>query len=254
MKELIRKIARAAGYEIHRRTPADDPLPIEKSIIRRLGLENAAILDVGAHHGLTALQYAHAFPQATIYSFEPFPESMAILHRNVAGHSRIVPVPSAVSEKSGETKFFLNQFSATHSLLPRPSGGHRYYASTAGPAGEVTVPVTTLDEFTASRSIERVAILKLDIQGGELMALRGASRLLSEHPPALIFTEIQFVPHYEGAPLALEVLQMLRGAGYALVNFFGTVTAANGQLRYSDALLIHDSVRAVGLESGHDEP
>lgn len=74
-------------------------------------------------------------------------------------------------------------------------------------------PVSTrrLDEVTEIGAID---YLKLDVQGGELAILQGATRRLQEI--LVIHTEVQFVPFYQNQPLFAELDQALRAAGFYL--------------------------------------
>jgi Methyltransferase FkbM domain len=148
----------------------------------------------------------------------------------------------------------VNGYDATNSLLPRPSAGRRYYPKHAGPKETIEVEVITLDEFVAGTDMSAIDILKLDIQGGELMALRGAMRLLEAGNVSLIYTEVMFIPHYDGEPLFYEIWSFLEQFGYSLFDIYNTVTATNGQLRYGDALFVNRVVRSKVINGCSDEP
>lgn len=79
----------------------------------------------------------------------------------------------------------------------------------ARPKGTIRVQVTTIDEFVDRQEIERIDVLKLDIQGAELMALRGATNTLRNMHVQVIYTESLFVPHYEGNALFHELWSFL---------------------------------------------
>jgi FkbM family methyltransferase len=158
----------------------------------------STIFDVGAHTGETVAKYKPLFPRSTIYSFEPFPESFEKLRKRFVSDSSVKPIPIAISDKAGIREFYVNQLSEANSLLPRPTSGRRYYPMNAQTITKIEVPVTTIDGFCKEQSISEIHILKMDIQGGELMALQGATEYLSRGLIALIYTELLFVPHYEG--------------------------------------------------------
>jgi hypothetical protein len=118
----------------------------------------------------------------------------------------------------------------------------------------IAVPVTTLDEYCHRRAIERIAVLKMDIQGAELAALRGAEALLRDHRIDAIFTETFFVPHYEGGCLLHELWGHLATHGYGLYTLFPSREGRNGQLRLGDAIFISPELRATVVDGGLDEP
>ncbi|MCP5279519.1 MAG: FkbM family methyltransferase [Thiobacillus sp.] len=214
----------------------------------------AVVFDVGANMGQTASRYRKLLPKAEIYAFEPFPDSIAALRERVAGDDHIHVVPNAVSSESGLETFYVNGLAATNSLLPRPASDRRYYPRAAETRTSIQVEATSLDEFVETRGLSSVDVLKLDIQGGELKALRGARSLLASGKVTLIYSEIMFVPHYEGAPLFHEIWTHLAGFGYSLFDVYDLHRAGNGQLRYGDALFVSDFARKHVIDRFPEEP
>lgn len=80
------------------------------------------------------------------------------------------------------------------------------------PKGWTEAPVTRLDEWASANDVGKVDFIKLNIQGGELEALRGAGDLLGG--VLGILTEVSFVESYIGRPLFADVDQFLRGNGF----------------------------------------
>jgi hypothetical protein len=94
----------------------------------------------------------------------------------------------------------------------------------------------------------------MDIQGGELGALRGARGLLERGAIRVIFTEAMFVPHYEGAPLYHDLAAYLAGFGYSLYDLFLAAHGNNGQLRYGDAIFVSARTRREVVDQQAPEP
>ena len=80
--------------------------------------------------------------------------------------------------------------------------------------------------------------MKLDIQGGELAALRGAEGLLRSGTLA-VYTEVLFNPLYEHGALFGEIDQFLRTCGFALFNLFKPAADERGLLLWGNALYVH---------------
>lgn len=259
MRHLFERAAKSLlkplGYEMRRKSPpiVANAFEAQQRIVDGLGLERPTILDVGANIGGTAKRYRARFPQSEIYCFEPFPETVEKLRQRYAEDSKTHVVPKAVAERSGRRTFYVNAYDPTNSLLPRPASGKRYYPSRATPKGTIEVDVTSLDEFAAENRIGSVAILKMDIQGGELAALRGAQGLLERGAIGVVYSEVMFVPHYEGGALFHEVWAFLERFGYSLYNLYAGHSAPNGQLRYGDALFVSRSVRAEVIDRFPDQ-
>jgi hypothetical protein len=96
--------------------------------------------------------------------------------------------------------------------------------------------------------------MKIDVQGAELMVLKGASDLLKREAIAAIMCEVAFVPHYEKGVLYHDLAGYLNGFGYTLFDFDDPVRAANGQLRYCNALFLSMQARRAILDALPEEP
>jgi FkbM family methyltransferase len=259
LKRSAKAVLRSLGYEVRRKGSLStgslsDPFDVQKRLTSELSKSNTMIFDIGANRGQTAQAYRARFPNAEIYCFEPFPDAVAALQQAFCSDRNIHIIPKAISEETRRSIFYVNGFDATNSLLPRPTTGKRYYPNYAAPKQTIEVEVVTLDEFVSENDISAIDILKFDIQGGELMALRGAAGLLKAGTVSLIYTEISFIAHYEKAPLFNEIWTFLQQFGYSLFNIYDTVTAANGQLRYGDALFVNATVRNKIIDKLPDEP
>lgn len=231
-----------------------DPFEAQCQLIKHLKRTDILILDVGANKGQTATRYRSQFPTAEIYCFEAYPASIAGLQKQFHDDQKIHVVPKAVAREKGVATFYVNEFDPTNSLFPRPASDRRYYPKSAGPKETIEVEVISLDEFLRSNNVSAVEILKMDIQGGELNALRGAESLLRAGGASLIFTEIAFIPHYEGAPLFHEVWSFLSKFDYSLFDIYDLHRATNGQLRYGDALFVSNSMRNHVVNEYSEEP
>ena len=262
VKSSIQRALARAGYRLSRvpaRGPAragfpSDPFEAQRCLLEMVGATRAAVLDVGANVGETVARYRAVLPEATVYGFEPFPESVRALRRRFARDPAVRVVPRAVADAPGHTTLYVNESPATNSLLPRPRESRRYYPSYAGPRTTIEVEVTAVDAFVAAEGIEEVGVLKLDIQGGEVLALRGARRLLESGRLPIVYTEAMFVPHYEGGPLFHELWAELARYGYSLFDLYDLHRATNGQLRYADALFVSAALRSEGIDRQPEEP
>jgi hypothetical protein len=78
-----------------------------------------------------------------------------------------------------------------------------------------TVECTTLDRYFEVQRLQANVFLKLDVQGGELLVLRGAAETL--RLTEAVYLEVSFQELYEGQPLIEEVIGFLRSCGFAFV-------------------------------------
>lgn len=184
------------------------------------GLAPATVIDVGAHRGQFSLLAAALFPEAVIHALEPQREAADAHARLFAGNPRVRLHRVAAAERAGEAVLHLARRSDCASLLPI-GDGQRRFAPDSAPAGTRSVPVATLDGLFPADAVARPCLLKLDVQGGELAALRGAGRLLGvvDH----VYAELSFRPLYDGQPLAHELVAHLAAQGFGLAGV-GVVT------------------------------
>lgn len=175
---------------------------------KKNGLAPRTILDGGAFHGLWSQQAARLFPGAQLVLIEPNPHSRAMIEKNIAG---IEPYPilmqSALGASDGTASFNIwgnvdNQSSA--SLLDH----------VAGPATQVVeVQVETLDSIAHKLSMFP-DLIKLDLQGGELDALRGGEAVLRHAEFAIL--EFGCLDAYVGRTNPSELLDMMYDHDYCL--------------------------------------
>ena len=77
-----------------------------------------------------------------------------------------------------------------------------------------------------------------------MKALSGARQKLSEGAIGLIYTEVMFVPHYDGGCMFYELSDFLSEYGYTIFNLYNLKWAKNGQLRWGNAIFLSPKIRA----------
>lgn len=142
----------------------------------------AVVFDVGANVGIFSLSLLREHADiGKIYAFEPLPGTFSQMKRNLAlnpQEGKIVPVHLGVSDVAGECEFFLP--GADEAASMRANQDEFYQQESVG--GRYTghkkmerhvCPVTTLDEYVMERQIERVDLVKCDVEGNERNVLSG---------------------------------------------------------------------------------
>lgn len=196
--------------------PAESPAA---AAARILGAQAGCVVDVGAHHGHSTLELLAVFPQARVHAFEPEGTNHAAAEINLAGHEgRVVLHRAALSDRDGTATLQVNSHDGTHSLLE--IGAQRFWGAWAGKVGEAEVPTATLDSYAAAMGIGRIDLLKMDIQGAELAALRGAVGLLSRQAIGGVLLEVMFQPLYRDQPLFWDIGAFLASHGYGMYQLF----------------------------------
>lgn len=126
----------------------------------------AVIVSAGANIGVMALLLHARYPRARLIAFEPAPGNVALLRRNLGDLPGVTIEECALSDRDGTALLHLGAHDAEHSLV----------------AGEGGTPVRCerLDGYLDRHGIERVALLKIDVEGSEAALVRGLGRRLGD--------------------------------------------------------------------------
>lgn len=201
-------------------------------MLQSLG-ETQTVLDIGANRGQFALVARYCFPGAIIYSFEPLSEPAKIF-RNVFLYDPLVHLhEAAVGEQSGETTIHISARDDSSSLLSITEDQNRIFPGTAERATQ-NIQVGRLAEFLKTEQIVAPALLKLDVQGYELSALRGCEDLLRRF--AWVYAECSFLELYKGQALADEVIAWLWERGFILSGVYNLAYDRDGKAVQADFL------------------
>lgn len=209
--------------------------------IHLVDTDSPTIFDVGANVGQTKKRYRHLFPRGRIFCFEPHSESYELLSIQCSGDMMAFAYRSAVADFVGRTWLHIHHHSKSNSLLQLTEFGIGVYSGKF--VSRETVPVTTLDWFCEKHEIEHIDILKLDIQGSELAALRGATKLLQREAVSLVLVEAAFIRHYRDAALFCDLASHLNEFGFALYDLYDPEHSDSGFIRHVDVIFI--STRAA---------
>jgi FkbM family methyltransferase len=157
--------------------------PDLQAAIRELVQPGAMAYDVGANIGYISLLLAKAVGrEGRIFSFEALPSNLEQLRRNIALNGleeRVTVVPNAVVDAEREVRFQVHA-----------SGGMGKASGSAGRqdpvAAEIAVPGISLDAFVFTHHNPPPRVVKMDIEGGEVMAIPGMQRLLKQAHPLML--------------------------------------------------------------------
>jgi FkbM family methyltransferase len=160
------------------------------SALSALTLRTPVIWDVGGHIGYHALGFAAHQRAARVVSFEPNPANLARLRANLDRNAdlaaRIDVVPMALADRSGElTLVASDDVDGGGSSCSFLAGSETPFAGgTYDTFAPTTVAVRTIDELADEGSRPAPSLIKVDVEGAELMVLRGASRTIDALGPA----------------------------------------------------------------------
>ena len=170
-------------------------------------------LDIGAYHGIYSVVAAKGLAsQGCVIAFEPSARERhrLALHLQMNG-ARISIEPYAITSQAGSFRFFTvtSGFTSMNSLAFPP---------VQNPVRETRVRGVCLDEYLATREMAKVDLLKIDIEGGELSAFRGAPLTLGLVRPVIICEVLDWVTGPWGYH-ASEIVKLLNSLDYQWFDF-----------------------------------
>lgn len=146
----------------------------------------------------------------------------------------------ALSDSSGCARLNVNARKYTSSLLPVDKRGRLYWGnSTLDPDYEEQVTTCTVDGFCAEKGLERIQILKLDVQGAEFAVLGGAASMLSRQAIDIVYMELIVAPTYVLQHNLCEYLALFDRYGYVLLDIYDE-HRTHSRLIQCDCLFVTD--------------
>jgi FkbM family methyltransferase len=151
----------------------------ERELLRTILPEGAVVVDAGANIGIYS-QFLSRCVGSTgvVNSFEPSPENFKRLQAATRKLVNMRLCQAAVGEFSGKSKLYVSN---------KLNVDHRTYATEGDSRRAVPIDIIALDDYF--KPGQRVDLIKMDIQGYELHALRGANRVLADNPTVKLLVE-----------------------------------------------------------------
>lgn len=169
----------------------------KRIVIERIVRENSVFFDIGAHVGFyTLLASVLVGARGKVFAFEPFPANLVYLkeHLRLNNVDNVVVVEAAVSEREGFALFEEG---------PSSSMGR------ISPTGRLQVRTVAIDDLVARKELPVPDYIKMDIEGGELLALLGAKSTLAEFHPIIFLAT-------HGSSVHQECCRLLQSLDYKL--------------------------------------
>lgn len=185
-------------------------------ILESLLKPGSVFVDLGANQGEFSIYAASLVGnEGKVFSFEPDPRMQERLAGNISLNRfpQVVVEPLAISDRPGRLEFYtpIEAYEdGTHN-----AGLPTLYARKGVDSAFTSVEATTLDRWKADRQVQRVDVIKLDIEGAELPALRGGEQLICEHKPALMI-EVNAATCQAAGYSMQELIEWLHVHGYQL--------------------------------------
>ncbi|HVB81205.1 MAG TPA: FkbM family methyltransferase [Candidatus Binataceae bacterium] len=176
-------------------------------------LDVRTVVDIGANLGQFSLLSWRLYPNAKIYAFEPQP-APAVRYLKVLGvDSPARLFQAAISTKMGFVEMHISRRHDSSSLLPISEIMSTVFPGTEE-IGVARVESGPLKNFIAADDVIEPALLKIDVQGGELDTLIACDDFLEHF--RYVFVELSFIELYRGQALFTDVVRHLDRKGYDL--------------------------------------
>lgn len=248
IRVFLTKVFSFFNYELRSKNQyklSDDPVFVLSKILEPENVN--LIIDGGASIGDTSQQLSKLFPYAKVHAFEPFPKFLNVLYEKANQNPRIIVHPLALGKENCKKRFNINLSEGTNSLLQPSQKSKEIYGALMEPEATIEVSQKKLDDCIKSTINQNIDILKLDLQGGELDALKGAEKLFKAGRVKAILCELMFEKAYQGQASWIELASLIEDYGLRLFNIYQK-HHYNGQIIQADLLFIHSSVLEMSKE------
>lgn len=204
------------------------------------GFNPSQTIDIGANGGSWARDFHTIYPNSKIFMIEG--------NSNHADRLKSTGFPFEIALLSNHHKnvtFYEGPGAGTGSTI--------FKENTDIPMIARTVSTTTVDEVLAKHQVEPAAFIKLDIQGSEYFALRGANKALAH--AEVIITEAPLMNYNEGSPSFLSLYNFLDRKGFALFAISDVTQPSRGFAIQFDPTFVRKTSKLWGTEcTGYPVP
>lgn len=219
-KARLKKIQIASGHDL----TVDHINSLELLEIIKEDLRQVVIYDVGANIGTWAQLALCVFRDAEIYCFEPLPKHIEECTDLFKENAQVKIHKVALGASNGIEKINVVSLSDASSLLELGDECERKYQLTV--VDKIEIDTVRLDDYITANHLPPPDVIKLDIQGFELEAFKGAIKTLEK--VSYILTEVSFKEFYKGQAYFSEITGFLNKQGFELCAL--SLTTPTGKL------------------------
>lgn len=213
----------------------NDPFIVIKYLLRDTKV--TCMLDAGASNGRILRTLLKKFPQANAYAFEPNPLYKQQLETYARKDSRFHPQYLALSDIEGKAELFITESPGNTSLLSPAERLKEIDPEGAEVKKRMEVKLVTIDQWAKKNNVLEIQVMKFDIQGAELKALKGAVEVLQKSTCA-VYTEICFNSLYNDGALFSEIDLFFRKQGFILYDVYKPKYNQSDLIMWANALYV----------------
>jgi FkbM family methyltransferase len=186
--------------------------------------DNYIIFDIGSRDCLQSIEFYNRFPNSKIYAFECNPNTLNICRKNIENYTdRITLIEGAVCDYDGNISFYpINQDKTITTWTDGNPGASSIFKSNGSYPietyiqDEITVQCHRLDSVMNKYGISKVDIIWMDLQGAELLALKGLGDHL--HNVKYMHTEVSYKEIYHDQVMFDDLNNYILSNGLTLKN------------------------------------
>lgn len=220
--------------------PLTRAVPFGKSawydVQRILGTRHVdVIFDVGANIGQTTRVLCKYFRESKVYCFEPASEPYVALATLTRAWPNVTASRLALGREAGAAEMFVASGSESEQNTFVVDRERRIKFT-----GREIVQVETVDRFCKVHNIERIDILKADVQGWEINLLEGASGIIGKENVNFLFLEVSFMPESRDMVPFIEIHPYVTDRGFVLSGMYDFFRWGNkSEIYFANALYVH---------------
>lgn len=188
----------------------------EMTMVEKLLKEDDIFLDVGANIGVYSLIAASKITSGKIYAFEPSVNCLPNLYENISLNQigdRVQVIEKVVSDKTGFLDFDISSVSDYNHIS---YSKNRYSNSEKA---IMKLPSIALDDFILENKIPHIKLIKIDVEGTELLVLRGLQKSLKSQLVDILIVEVSGWTSKRFAFSPKEVFKFLKECDFNLYYF-----------------------------------
>jgi FkbM family methyltransferase len=209
IKQVVKNLLGACGYELKRKGATRTNLADVLGHLAKLGLKPGTVIDVGAASG--TLELYETFPEAAHLVIEPLEEFEEYL-REISKKYKMKVVIAAACDRAGTTIFNVHDVLTGSSMLHEAEGPHV-------DGIQRTVKAVTIDSLCVDDELKAPFVIKIDVQGGELVVLNGAKVTMKN--AELIILEVQLFKFFKYGPEFYDVIDFMKLNGFCVYDIVG---------------------------------
>jgi FkbM family methyltransferase len=198
----------------------------EREFITQLNLNynnNAVVMDIGANIGMYTILLSHIYPKTKIMAIEASPTIFEMLKSNcklnnllLSSGSNVLLINKAISDKDDTTVELYEK----HLMSTMLNESHSNLSTTIITTNQdqlnkrVAVRTITIDNLVETMGINEISLLKIDVEGAEVLALKGAINTLTQKKIKNMVIEYHSLENYNYIIKLLEEKEL----GYTIIN------------------------------------